>query len=70
MGGQKACAANSNTAVFTAYARLWLFVEGLLHIRQPFLVPEGWWIGTCRGTRGLFPANFVILHDGDGDYAF
>ena len=39
-------AAEKAAAVFTAYARLWLFVEGLLHIRQSFLVPEGWWIGT------------------------
>ena len=22
-------------------------------------VDEGWWIGLCRGHRGLFPANYV-----------
>jgi len=25
------------------------------------MVDEGWWIGTVRGTRGLFPANYVEL---------
>ena len=27
---------------FAAYARLWLLTEGMLHLRQPFLVPDGW----------------------------
>lgn len=27
---------------------------------------EEWWIGACRGTRGLFPANFVKLIDDEG----
>jgi len=27
-------------------------------------VDEGWWRGTCRGVNGLFPANYVELHDG------
>ena len=22
-------------------------------------VDEGWWIGSCRGQRGLFPSNYV-----------
>lgn len=22
-------------------------------------VDEGWWMGTCHGRRGLFPANYV-----------
>lgn len=24
-------------------------------------VDEGWWMGTCHGQRGLFPANYVEL---------
>jgi len=24
-------------------------------------VDEGWWIGTVRGHRGLFPANYVEM---------
>ena len=24
-------------------------------------VDEGWWIGSCRGARGLFPSNYVEL---------
>ncbi|XP_053318246.1 src substrate cortactin-like isoform X2 [Spea bombifrons] len=27
------------------------------------MLDEGWWIGTCRGCRGLFPANYVELVD-------
>jgi len=26
-------------------------------------VDEGWWRGTCHGVHGLFPANYVELHD-------
>lgn len=22
-------------------------------------IDEGWWMGTCHGQRGLFPANYV-----------
>uniref|UniRef100_A0A8C5MSI3 SH3 domain-containing protein n=2 Tax=Leptobrachium leishanense TaxID=445787 RepID=A0A8C5MSI3_9ANUR len=25
------------------------------------MLDEGWWTGTCRGRRGLFPANYVKL---------
>eukprot|EP00048_Salpingoeca_helianthica_P023597 m.25436 g.25436 ORF g.25436 m.25436 type:complete len:359 (-) comp8860_c0_seq1:80-1156(-) len=25
------------------------------------IVDEGWWMGTCRGHRGLFPSNYVEL---------
>ena len=24
-------------------------------------VDDGWWMGTCNGNRGLFPANYVEL---------
>jgi len=27
------------------------------------MIDEGWWRGTCRGVHGLFPANYVELHD-------
>lgn len=23
---------------------------------------EGWWMGSCRGHRGLFPSNYVELN--------
>lgn len=25
-------------------------------------VDEGWWMGTVRGKRGLFPSNYVELN--------
>ena len=24
-------------------------------------IDEGWWMGTCRGLHGLFPANYVEI---------
>lgn len=26
-------------------------------------IDEGWWRGTCRGVHGLFPANYVEVHE-------
>ena len=37
----------ADTTHFTAYARLWLATEALLHVRQSFLVPAGWWIAAA-----------------------
>lgn len=25
-------------------------------------VDEGWWMGTCNGSRGLFPSNYVEMN--------
>ena len=25
-------------------------------------IDDGWWMGSCHGARGLFPANYVELN--------